>query len=601
MEMMVKFSELERKIEALAAIVSSQTDLIDRQAAVIAKQEERITIQDALVVAQEERIAEQSKQNTIQLELIAKLETLVKYYEDQFTLSQRRQFGQSSEHTPEQLYFENMFNEPENQANPSLPEPTYEEITYTRKKRTGKRADDLSGLPVERIDYELPESERICPECGEIMRDIGVTVRDELEVIPAKVIHKEHAVHAYGCAKCDKDSDHTPIVRAESPQPLIVGSLSSASAVAHIASQKYVNGIPLYRTEKGLSYDGVILSRQTMANWLIYCAKNYLSAIYSQMKDILLRENVIHADETTVQVLHEPNREAKTKSYEWLYRTGICSEHHIVIYEYRETRKQDNPREFLKEFKGYMHTDGYQAYHNLLSDVIIIGCWSHCRRYWEKLYEAIKDVNARNGSNAERGLVYINLLFAFEDEFRNLTPEGRYEKRLEFSKPVSDDFFDWVGTLNALPKSLLGEAVHYSLSQREYLENVYLDGRLELSNNAAERAIRPFVQGRKQWLFSNTPNGAESSSIYYSIVETAKENSLNPYQYIKFLLENLPTAKTSDLESLMPWSEMLPDYCRVPVKLSSAKPERPKYSSKNGPLHQALIKLRARYCGNNST
>ena len=295
-------------------------------------------------------------------------------------------------------------------------------------------------------------------------------------------------------------------------------SILTYCAYPFLCLAKHKNGIPLYRTEKGLSYDGVILSRQTMANWLIYCAKNYLSAIYSQMKDILLRENVIHADETTVQVLHEPNREAKTKSYEWLYRTGICSEHHIVIYEYRETRKQDNPREFLKEFKGYMHTDGYQAYHNLLSDVIIIGCWSHCRRYWEKLYEAIKDVNARNGSNAERGLVYINLLFAFEDEFRNLTPEERYEKRLEFSKPVSDDFFDWVGTLNALPKSLLGEAVHYSLSQREYLENVYLDGRLELSNNAAERAIRPFVQGRNYVLMismclTTPPNRYNSNEI----------------------------------------------------------------------------------------
>ena len=465
----------------------------------------------------EATVLSQSKQ-------LEEMATLIKFYEEQFSLSQRRQFGRSSEQTPDQLSFENMFNEPEDQADLSLPEPTYEEITYTRKKRTGKKADDLSGLPVERIDYELPESERICPECGDIMRDIGVTVRDELEIIPAKVIHKEHAVHAYGCAKCNKESDHTPIVRADSPAPLIAGSLASASAVAHIASQKYVNGIPLYRTEKGLSYDGVVLSRQTMANWLIHCAKNYLIAIYSRMTELLLQESVIHADETTVQVLHEPGRDAKTKSYEWLYRTSACSDHHIVIYEYQETRKQDNPKAFLKGFEGYLHTDGYQVYHNLVSDIIIVGCWAHCRRYWEKLYESIDDVKARDGSNAERGLVYINLLFAFEDEHRGLTPEDRYEKRLEYSKPVSDDFFDWVGTLGALPKSLLGDAIHYSLSQREYLENVYLDGRLELSNNAAERAIRPFVQGRKQWLFSNTPNGAESSSIYYSIIETANNN-----------------------------------------------------------------------------
>ena len=549
---MIQASDLEQKIQSLEATVASQSKRID--------------------------------------ELVA----LVNFYEEQFKLSQRRQFGRSSEHSPDQLYFENMFNEAEDQAGPSMPEPEYEEVAYIRKKRTGKKEDDLSGLPTERIDYEMPESERFCPECGGPMRDIGVTVRDELEVIPAKVIHKEHAVHAYGCDKCEETTGTKTIIRADAPTPLIVKSLASASAVAHIASEKYLNGTPLYRIEKGFTYDGVVLSRQTMANWLIYCAQNYLFSIYMLLKALLLKGDVAHADETTVQVLHEPGREAKTKSYEWLYRTSGCAEHHIVIYEYQQTRKQDNPKEFLKDFTGYLHTDGYQAYHNLHSGTIIVGCWAHCRRYWEKVYETLNEPD-REGSNAERGLVYINLLFAFEDEFRDLSPEDRYEKRLKYSKPVSDDFFEWVGILNPLPKSLMGEAVHYSLSQREYLENVYLDGRLEFSNNRAERSIKPFVQGRKVWLFSNTPNGAMASSIYYSIVETAKENHLNPREYIRHLLETLPTAKTSDLESLLPWSESIPDCCRVPIKASNVKPEKPKYTSKNGPLHLALQKLRARY------
>ena len=558
METMVQASDVEQKIQSLEATVASQSKRID--------------------------------------ELVA----LVNFYEEQFKLSQRRQFGQSSEHSPDQLHFDNMFNEAEDQADPSLPEPEYEEIIYTRRKRTGKKEDDLSGLPTERIDYEIHESERICPECGEPTKDIGVTIRDELIVIPAKVVHREHAVHAYGCDKCDETTGTKTIIRADAPAPLIAKSLASASAVAHIASQKYVNGTPLYRIEKGFTYDGVVLSRQTMANWLIYCAQNYLLAIYLLMKALLLKEDVAHADETTVQVLHEPGREAKTKSYEWLYRTSGCAEHHIVIYEYQQTRKQDNPKEFLKDFTGYLHTDGYQAYHNLHSGTIIVGCWAHCRRYWEKVYETLNEPD-REGSNAERGLVYINLLFAFEDEFRDLPPEGRYEKRLKYSKPVSDDFFEWVGTLNPLPKSLMGEAAHYSLSKREYLENVYLDGRLEFSNNRAERSIKPFVQGRKVWLFSNTPNGAMASSIYYSIVETAKENHLNPREYIRHLLETLPTANASDLEGLLPWSESIPDCCRVPVKASNIKPEKPKYTSKNGPLHLALQKLRARYCDKGST
>jgi len=603
MDMIAKVSGLEQKIESLEAVIARQSGQNDELFALGTKQAELIDKQSEMISEQSEYNATLAKQNAELLEqnatlseLVSKQARLIKFYEEQFALSQRRQFGRSSEQTPDQLRLENMFNEIEDQADQSLPEPEYEEITYKRQKRQGKRSDDLSGLPTVRVDYEIPESERICPECGGTMHDIGVTIRDELEIIPAKVVHKEHAVHAYGCVgNCGKNGESKTIVRAESPVPLISGSLASPSAVAHFVTQKYVNGTPLYRIEKGLTYDGVVLSRQTISNWLVYCAQNYLAAIYSLLITFLLHEDIGHADETTVQVLHEPGRDAKTKSYEWLYRTGRSSKHPIVIYEYQETRKQDHPKAFLKGFKGYLHCDGYQCYHNLPPDIIIVGCWSHARRYWEKLYESIKDIDARNGSNAERGLVYINLLFWYEHEFRDLNPDERFKKRLEFSKPVSDDYFDWVGTVNALPKSLLGEAVTYSLSQRKYLENVYLDGRLELSNNAAERAIKPFVQGRKVWLFSNTPNGAESSSIYYSIVETAKENALNPYQYVKYLLEMLPTANTSDLEALLPWSESIPDHCKVPVKKANAKPERPMYYSKKGSLHDALNKLREKY------
>jgi len=554
MEMMSLISSLEQKIKSLEAIVATQSELIAKQAA------------------------------------------LIKFYEEQFALSQHRQFGSSSEQTPDQLRFENLFNEIEALADPSIPEPEYEEINYKRKKRTGKRDDDLSGLPADRIEYELPESERICPECGELLPDIGVTIRRELDIIPAQVRVTEHAVHAYGgCKNCDQESESTQIIRADSPMPLIAGSLASPSAVAHIATQKYVNGVPLYRTEKGFIYDGVVLSRQTMSNWLVYCAQTYLAAIYAMLITFLLSENILHADETTIQVLHEPGREAKTKSYEWIYRTGRDSEHPIVVFEYKETRNQEHPKAFLKGFKGHLHCDGYQAYHGLPPDIVVVGCWSHCRRYWDKLYKSITDSSARDGSDAERGLVYINLLFLYEHEFRDLGPEERLEKRLEFSKPVSDEFFDWVGTIHALPKSLLGEAVTYSSLQRKYLENIYLDGRLEISNNAAERALKTFVSGRKVWLFSNTPNGAESSSIYYTITETAKENNLNPFQYLKFLLEKLPTINHSGLEELLPWSESLPDCCRVPVKESNRKPEKPMYSTKNKSLRDALRKLRIRF------
>lgn len=545
----------------------------------VSEMEQRIQKLESLVASQAAQIAEMA--------------AIIKYYEEKFKVAQRQRFGASSEKTPDELRLENIFNEAEDQMEASMPEPTYEQITYKRKKRVGKREEDISGLPVEREDYELPESERLCPECGDLMRDIGVTIRDEIEIVPARVIHKEIAVHAYGCARCEKESDHTPIIKACAPSALISGSLASSSAVAHIAVQKYINGVPLYRQEKGLNYDNIELSRQTMANWIVYCAQNYLLAIYSLMIKDLLKESIAHADETTVQVLHEPGREAQSKSYEWLYRTSGYCEHPVVIYEYKETRGQEHPKAFLKNFKGFLHTDGYQCYHNLPAGIIVVGCWFHARQYWEKTYKAVAE-DKRNGSIAERGLVYINLLFAYEEEFSDFKPEMRYKKRLEFSKPVSDDFFAWISSLKALPKSLLGEAITYALNQRVYLENVYLDGRLELSNNRAERSIKPFVQGRKVWLFSNTPNGAEASSIFYSIIETARENHLHPFHYLKHLLDTLPNTKTSNLENLLPWSKSLPLWCQAPVKATQTEPRKKKHK---GILHQALIKLRERYRG----
>jgi hypothetical protein len=291
----------------------------------------------------------------------------------------------------------------------------------------------------------------------------------------------------------------------------------------------------------------------------------YLSAVYQRLKAFLLMETTLQADETTVQVLHEPGREAQSKSYEWVYRTGRFARHPIVIYDYQETRKQEHPQTFLKGYKGLLHTDGYSAYHNLPPDIIVVGCWAHVRRKWENVYKTVPQAK-RAGSEAERGLMYVNALFGLERSYRKLTPEERYRKRLAQSKPISDEYFAWVENLGALPKSPLAEPMTYSLSQRKFLEHVYLDGRAELSNNRCEQSVKPFVMGRKAWLFSNTPAGAAASSVLYSVIETAKLNGLHPFQYMKFLLEALPNSTTVNLEDLLPWSPSLPLECRVPVK-----------------------------------
>jgi len=505
-------------------------------------------------------------------EQLAKAQKLIEYYEHQFKQMKRNQYGASSERllidSPDYRQLGLTGDSAEEDIAPP-PEAMVEEITYTRKKRIGKREEDLSGLPVERIEHELTETERVCPQCGETMQDIGVEVRRELKLIPAKVVVVEHAAHTYACKECgennNNDDGKTPIVKATAPEALISGSLASPSLVAHIAVQKYANGMPLYRLEKGFIYDNVNVSRQTMSNWVIKCSEIYLYGIYRKLIDNLLNESVLHADETTVQVLKEPGREASQKSYEWVYRTGRDALRQIVIYDYRQTRAQSHPEEFLKGYKGLLHTDGYQAYHNLPPEIIIIGCWAHVRREWEHLWKSMPK-NAREGSEAERALQYVNALFDLEKIFKKLTPEERYNTRLEKSKPVADAFFAWVETLGALPKSPLGKPVHYSLSQRKYLENVFLDGRTEISNNRCERSVKTFVMGRKAWLFSNTPGGAVASSILYSIIETAKENGLHPFQYIKFLLDVLPGSSSDDLDGFLPWSSSLPIECRAPVK-----------------------------------
>jgi hypothetical protein len=295
----------------------------------------------------------------------------------------------------------------------------------------------------------------------------------------------------------------------------------------------------------------------------------YLEPIYDLLKRHLVKESILHADETSVQVLREPKRAAETKSYEWVYRTGACAERKISVYDYKMTRAQEHPRTFLKDFKGFLHTDGYQAYHGLPPDITVIGCWAHVRRKFEDLLKKTPEAKQK-GSNAEKGVAYINAVFRLERETANLPPEERLKKRLEKGKPVSDAFFAWAKSLGALPKTSLGEAVNYALLQRAYLENIYLDGRTEISNNRCGRSVKSFVMGRKAWLFSNTPSGAAASSVMYSIMETAKENGLHPFRYMEFLLETLPSAKSSDLESLLPWSETLPERCKAVGKSAAS-------------------------------
>jgi transposase len=493
------------------------------------------------------------------------LEAKVKWFEEQFRLLQQKRFSFSSEKTnPDQL---ELFNEIEKEANPELPEPTLESITYQRsRKKRGHRETMLENLPVETIEYRLSSSEQVCSCCGGKLHEMSTQVRQELKFIPAELKVVKHVQYIYSCRHCEHEEIETPIVTAPMPKPVYSGSLASPSLMAHIMNQKYVDSLPLYRQERQFARLGVTLSRQTLANWMIHGANQWLNLLYDRMHQLLLEKDILHADETTLQVLHEPERPATSKSYLWLYRSGKEGPP-TILYDYQETRSGKNAEKFLLGFKGYLQVDGYAGYHKV-PDVKLVGCWAHARRKFDEALKVLpSSKRMTSGAVANEGLHYCNQLFRIERDLKELSPKERYEKRLERSKPVLNAFLAWLKLQGqkVLPKSALGQAVTYCLNQWDKLVTFLEDGRLEIDNNRSERSIKPFVIGRKNFLFSNTPRGARASAIIYSIVETAKENGLNPYYYLRYLFEKLPNIDLTDksaLDKVLPWSKTLPIVCR---------------------------------------
>ena len=498
---------------------------------------------------------------------IASLNRQVDWLTQQLRLMQGQRFGASSEQTQVLLEQFSLFNETEALADPSAAEPELEQIAYRRRKRAGKRELDFSGLPTEQIIHELRPEERVCPECGGALHQCGQSVaRRELVHVPAQYKVVEHIQTVYSCRRCERENDHVPMKKGAIPAPLIPNSgIASPSLLAHILNSKYTLALPLYRQEQELARIGVPVSRQTMANWIITAHERWFADFFQALRRELLSSEILHADETTLMVLREPGRKAQQKSYVWVYRTSGDAEHPVVLYDYQPSRAGECASRFLEGFTGLLHTDGYGAYHcKLPPEITVVGCWTHMRR---KFTDTLKSLpkELRDRSPAKIGLDYCDKLFRLESDFieRKLSFQERYQARLERSKPVAEKFFDWAKTeykKNPVPKSMLGAALTYAVNQEGWLMNVFLDGRLELSNNRAERSVRPFAVGRKNWLFSNTPKGADASAAVYSIVETAKANGLWPFPYLKFLLENLSCGVSA--ETCLPWDSSVQSLCK---------------------------------------
>lgn len=506
---------------------------------------------------------------------IARLQGQVNWLTEQIRLAAARRFGPSSEHTQiqEQL---GIFNEAESVADPEPPEAT-PVAAHTRKQR-GKRDELWEGIPVEQIVHDLPEDQRICPDCGGPLHACGHEVlRSEVELIPAKMRKIEHVQTVYSCRHCEADAgdNSVPMVKAHVPAPVIAGSgIASPSLVSYIICNKYALALPLYRQAQEFKRMGVTLSRQTMANWMIYASNKWLKPIYDILHEEMLRNDILHADETTVQVVKEDGRRASQKSYMWMYHTPKHCDRSIAIFEYQPTRQGEHPTEFLSDFKGYLHVDGYAGYKHLEQNgVTIVECWAHARRKFEDVIKSLKQ-DAKADSPANIGIAYCDKLFALERKYdeQDLSHDERKLQREKYSRKISDEFFTWAEAKvrDCIPKSLMGIAVRYALNQRQWLENYMLDGRLEMSNNRAERSIRPFTVGRKNWLFSFTPRGANASAVLYSIIETAYANGLVPFTYLKYLFETLPNMAKERYPEFLPWTDMVREQCALPAPVSSA-------------------------------
>lgn len=486
---------------------------------------------------------------------------------EQVILGKQNRFGRSSEKMDDtnQISFREVdgsivfFNEAEAVSDLSVSEPEDLELRSPKQsKRKGKKEADLSGLPIRRIDHYLSETE-LEEEFGEKgWKQLPDAISRKYHFVPAKVEVEEHHIGVYA----SKTDEH--MVKADHPKSLLHGSLVSPSLAAAIINGKYVNAVPLYRLEQEFRRYGLQITRQHMANWCIRLGEEYLSVLYDHLHEELYSYHVIQADETPVLVNHD-GRKAGSKSWMWVYRSGhLYHNRQIVLYEYQQTRNASHPREFLKGYDGICVTDGYQVYHTLekeLEELTIAGCWVHCRRRFD---EALKLINKSHQKESGAFLLMkqIQAIYREEGKLNSLSSDERLKQRQAVIKPLVDAFFAYLKNIKVSRKDKFGDAVGYALNQEKYLRVFLTDGDVPIDNNASERAIRGFCIGKKNWQMIDTINGAKASAIIYSIVETAKANNLKPFDYVQYLLEEIPQhmddTDCSFIEELLPWSEKLP-------------------------------------------
>lgn len=526
---------------------------------------------DLLIRELKDSISEQRQMNnTLRIALdnsnsqVSELTVQIKLLNEQLEYMKRKLFGTSSEkRTPETDGQLNLFEEPEREMPDDLPKAETLVKSHVRKPKATFE-EKTKNLPVERVEVPLAEENQVCSVCGTHLEVIGKeVVRKELEYTPATLKVIEYVSVHYGCPQCKMDAEKPNIIHSPVP-PSLLGSFASPSMVAWVIYLKYVSGLPLYRQEKDWLQYGFELSRTTMANWVIGCTSKYLKVLYDYCHRQLIEREFAMADETPVQVLKEEGREATSKSYMWLFRSGEDGTPPIILYHYAPTRSGNTAKEFLMGFKGYLMVDGYTGY-NKVKDIKRCCCFAHIRRYF---FDAIPKGKQRDISHpAVQGVEYCDKLFAYERRFKEKGYSYKQLKngRLKHEKPVIEAFLVWLNQQTPVRGSKFATAVNYALNRQDLMLTYLEDGRCSLSNNLSEQKMKSFVIGRKGWLFCDTPEGAEASAIAYSFAEMALANKLNVFGYIKYLLEQRPSENMDDseLEKLMPWNEDVIELCKL--------------------------------------
>ncbi|UUX33915.1 IS66 family transposase [Fundicoccus culcitae] len=445
-----------------------------------------------------------------------------------------------------------------------------------REKSVGRKDEILNQYVQEDVYHYLPDEEQVCHDCHHPLKLIGpAQVQQELVFVPAHFKCVNHHQMSYKCDHCSSQADKDQFVKSELPSLPFVNSFGSASVVAETIYQKYELKVPAYRQENHWRKLLLPLSRTTICRWHIKACEYYLGFIYRALHDEILMHDIAHMDETTFRVLESD----KQQTFYWILQSSQHHDHKVVYFSHQDGRGSDKFKEVIGSFEGTIHCDMYAVYRSAdesTENLELAGCWAHLRR---KFFEASRVSKGLPKTTADEILTMINTIFRKEREWKELSIEERFKKRQFILKRLMDNLFNYIDqcAANTILKDKLSKAFSYAKEYKAYFYNVLKDGRLELSNNAAERSIRTVVMGRNNYKFAATFNGAQAGAVILSLIETAKLHGLDAKQYIQYLLTHLPNESdlaTATLDQYMPWSNEIKEACSAQTVIGDVVEEK---------------------------